>query len=396
MTSQVAVYNMNGIAIASDTVVTSSSNAGSKTTSNSEKIYELGEGHNVLVMHYGGTTLNDVNHQFQFAEWALTLTQPLKTLTDYLDAYVKWTSFGKKFHSEESEAVEMRGVIHEHFEYIKKQINQEFDSLELGEELSDEERSTAIIALNKRVIQDGLDYLKSLPLFVGLTEVSASEALKAAKIDLSKYIDDSFDGYILNAGLKTLLKNSAIATIARFQDMHWDSYLAFVGFGAEDPFPGVIVVTCRGIYAGQLVHFKGEKTVITPGQMNAEISRFAQGDAIQAFLFGYNSDILAGVKWSIEKEINGKFAEAEAEASEIRDKVAEYISDHSWRRYRQPILRQVAGMNLFGLAELARTLVSIQATFSESQDGPVSVGGLIEVVTIDRVNGVRWKQRLPR
>jgi hypothetical protein len=396
MTSQVAVYNMNGIAIASDTVVTSSSHAGSKTTSNSEKIYELGEEHKVLVMHYGGTTLNDVNHQFQFSEWALTLKEPLKTLSDYLDAYVKWTTVGKKFHSADSESERMRAVIAEHFEYLKRQIDQEYNSVAWDPEESEEARTASIIAMNKKHVQDGLEYLKSLELYEGMSEVTASEALKAAKLDLSKIIDEAFEGYYLNTGIKTLLKNSAIATLARAQDMEWDSYLAFVGYGVEDPFPGTIVLQCRSIYAGQLLCTKGNRSVIAPGKMNAEIERFAQGAAIQAFIFGYNADILSGVRWSVEKEINANFENASQKAAEIREKVADYIADHSWRTYRRPLLRHVAGMNMYGLAELARTLVSIQATFSESQDGPVSVGGLIEVVTIDRVNGVRWKQRLPR
>ena len=47
------------------------------------------------------------------------------------------------------------------------------------------------------------------------------------------------------------------------------------------------------------------------------------------------------------------------------------------------------------MSELVRTLVGLQATSSEAKDGPVSVGGLIEVVTIDRVNGIQWRSKLP-
>lgn len=396
MTSQVAVFNMNGIAVASDTVVTSSSKAGSKTTSNSEKIYELGANHKILVMHYGGTTLNDVNHQFQFAEWALTLQNPLKSVEDYMDAYIKWSSVGRKFHSQQSETNLLMSVILEHFEWVKKQIDSEFENLEFEEDSSEDERNTQIAKLNKQKVQDGLDFLKSLDLYHGLTEVTASEAIKAAKIDLGKLVDETFDGYVMTSAIKTALKNSAIATVAREQEMEWQSYLAFVGYGADDPFPSTQVLACRGYYGGQLVFSKGSKNDIQPGSTNAEITRFAQGEAIEAFLKGYNRDILNGITWSIEREIIGFFPEQSNIANQISEKVVEYIEGHSWRNYVRPLLQQVAGMNLFALAELARTMVSIQATFSESQDGPVSVGGLIEVATIDRVNGVQWKQRLPR
>ena len=398
MTSQVAIYNMNGMAIASDTVVTSTSPAGSKTTANAEKIYEIGPDHKVLVMHYGGTTLNDLHHQFHFAEWALTQREPLATLADYVEAYVKWTSYGRRFHSDKSEGFMMLSVIEDHFNELKARIDSAYSAFERSPQMTDEEVSNFVISLNKQHIAAGLDHLKSCETFAGASEVSAKEALKAAGIDLGKLVDEAFDGYIVNPALKTLLKNSAVQSLIRKQSMPWDSYLAFVGYGKDDPFPGVIVLSCRGFYMGQLMHDRGEKTVIQPGLYNSEISRFAQSEAIEAFLQGYNTDIMNGVTWSIENQLQTLMGdEFNPQLSEkVRANVLEYIETHSWRRYVQPILRQVAGMNLFGLAELARTLVSIQATFSESQDGPVSVGGLIEVVTIDRVNGVQWKQRLPR
>lgn len=398
MTSQVAIYNMNGMAIASDTVVTSTSPAGSKTTANAEKIYEIGADHKVLVMHYGGTTLNDLHHQFHFAEWALTQREPLNTLNDYVEAYVKWTSYGRRFHSDKSEGFMMRNVIDDHFTELKTRIDNAYSNFERTPEMSDDEVANFALSINKLHITAGMDHLKSLEFFTGASDVTAKEALKSAGIDLGKLVDEAFDEYILNPALKTLLKNSAVQALIRKQSMPWDSYLAFVGYGKDDPFPGVIVLTCRGFYMGQLMHHKGDKTVIQPGLYNSEISRFAQSGAIEAFLQGYNTDIMNGVTWSIENQMQNLMGEGfdPKLAENVRTNVLEYIESHSWRRYVQPLLRQVAGMNLFGLAELARTLVSIQATFSEAQDGPVSVGGLIEVVTIDRVNGVQWKQRLPR
>jgi hypothetical protein len=52
-------------------------------------------------------------------------------------------------------------------------------------------------------------------------------------------------------------------------------------------------------------------------------------------------------------------------------------------------------MSLDGLAELADSLVDLQATSTFAQDGPATVGGLIEVATIDRIHGVKWVRKLP-
>jgi hypothetical protein len=397
MTSQVVVYNMNGIAIASDTVVTSTSDAGSKTTANAEKIYELGPKHKVLAVHYGGTALNDVSHQFHFAEWALTLDEPLPRLTDYVHSYIEWT--GKsKFHTPSSEAGEMRGALNNHFAEIKRRMNSFYDAWEPKDSTTEAEDILELEQANQKIAEEGLVYLKALSLYEGMTEAKSRVAIKAAGIDLSEMIDSFFEGFRLNARFKSIIKSSAPYVLARAQSMPWDSFMAFTGYGLNDPFPGTQVLTCRSIYADQLIFDLEEKTEISPGPLSAEISRFAQGDAIEAFLKGYNTDIINGFSWAIEKHVRELAGDTVAPeiATQVAANAVEYIENHSWKRYVQPILRQVAGMNLFGMAELARTLVSIQATFSEAQDGPVSVGGVIEVVTIDRVNGVRWKNRLPR
>ena len=77
------------------------------------------------------------------------------------------------------------------------------------------------------------------------------------------------------------------------------------------------------------------------------------------------------------------------------DVVTRFRRRVAWKSYVSPMLNQISGMNLFSMSELARTLVGLQATSSESKDGPVSVGGLIEVLTIDRTNGIQWRSKLP-
>lgn len=398
MTSQVAIYNMNGIAIASDTVVTSTSDFGSKTTANSEKIYELGPSHKVLVMHYGGTTLNDVHHQFHLAEWSLSLSAPLPKLEDYINNYINWTNTTKRYHSSESETLEMKAVIYDHFKEIANRMDAAFESWEPLDGATEEESIAEITRINERIANEGLAYLKSLPAYSNMTETDAKVAIKAAGVDLSEMVSNTFDRFYTSPNLIKTMKTSASFALSREQSMPWDSFLAFTGYGSDDPFPGVMVLTCRSIYAGKFIYSKDEKIQIKPGTLNSEISRFAQDDAIEAFLRGYNNDILSGFSWAIEKHVRELMPNDSPSdlPIRVRDSVVDYVKSHSWRRYVNPILRQVSGMNLFALAELARTLVSIQATSSESKDGPVSVGGAIEVATIDRVNGVRWKHRLPR
>ena len=51
-------------------------------------------------------------------------------------------------------------------------------------------------------------------------------------------------------------------------------------------------------------------------------------------------------------------------------------------------------MSIVNLANFAESLVGIQALSTYSQLGAATVGGLIEVVTIDRSEGVIWHQKI--
>lgn len=59
------------------------------------------------------------------------------------------------------------------------------------------------------------------------------------------------------------------------------------------------------------------------------------------------------------------------------------------------MLKTIEAMSTSSLADLAESLVGLQATSTYSKAGAATVGGLIEVVTIDRIKGVQWKRRLP-
>lgn len=397
MTSQVAVYNLLGMAIASDTVATQNSDRGSKTTGNAEKIYEIGPGHKLVVLHYGSTGLNDLHHQFHFNEWARTVSKPFSKLSDYIKAYIKWSNNGPKLHSAESEVREMSYYIYDHMSYLSHRLHSESPEAPSEKKPSKADEEQTWNSFVERIFKDGLAHLRALDHFDSFTDAEAREAIKAAKIDLNEIIKDAFGEQILSPKAISILKRSAPLVLSRKQSMPTDSYLAFAGYGDKDPFAGVQIITIRGIYGGSLKYHVGELVQIGTGSDQTQISTFAQSEAIDAFARGYNNDILMRMKWGVRTKAQNALGDAAGEIPrKLAEDVVDDIAEYSWRTYTQPVLKRVAGMNLHSLAELAKSLVGMQATFSEAQDGPVSVGGLIEVVTIDRIDGVRWKTRLPR
>ena len=397
MTSQVAVYNLLGMAIASDTVATQSSDRGSKTTANAEKIYEIGANHKLVALHYGSTGLNDLHHQFHFNEWALTVQKPLAKLGDYIKAYIKWTNSGPKLHSPGSEDREMRYYIYDHMNFISHRLQSEAPAPSDGKKQSKAEQESAWDSFVESICKQGLDYLRSLDHFDEFTDTDARAALKASNVDVDEIIKDTFGDQFLSTRATSILKRSAPLILSRKQTMPTDSYLAFAGYGTRDSFASVQIVTMRGIYGSGVKYHIGELVQIGTGSDQAQISTFAQSEAIDSFARAYNNDILLRVKWAVRTKAQAALGDHAGDIpSRLSQEVVDDMSEYSWRTYTQPVLKRVAGMNTHSLAELAKALVGMQATFSEAQDGPVSVGGLIEVLTIDRINGVHWKTRLPR
>jgi len=400
MTSQVAVYNQLGIALASDTVSTAFSDNGAKTTGNSEKIFELGNDHKVVVLHYGSTGLNDLLHQFHVNEWRLSLEGPLPTLEDYVANYRNWSANGARFHSADSIALDATAFIRNYFESVKGAIDTEVhgDASLVG--LSEEEFNARALTTNESIAKERLDELKALPLFDGMTEVKARAIIKAHAIDVNSLIDEVFGGYVQSPALLRTLRSSAPYMLARRQSWRWDSTLVFAGYGDKDAFPGTITLSCRGLIDGLLLAHQADTVRIAPEDLRWELSNFAQGDAIESFLSGVNKDVRNQIAWAVDSLVRDMTQDdPNADIDFVNGKVRvvlDKLDSYTWKNYLGPIGRHISGLNVSSLANLGETLVGMQATASQSKDGPVSVGGFIEVVTIDRIEGVLWVRRMPR
>ena len=393
MTSQVAVMNLKGIAIASDTVVTLSS--GSKTMGNTPKIYEIGESHKVLVMHSGGTELNDSPVALYVSEWGRTIPTPLPALQDYVESFTKWVGRESSIHQKGSEVGVMTSVLQEHFKWVQGKCQSFLSNTQIKEEENERAFKKRIQDGLKVKIQEGLDFLNRQPTIKGFSLTMAQKALEDSNYDLDNWVDYYFGEMKLSPSNIELMKSSASLALTKWQSLDNDSTLAFVGFGAEEPYCGTIKVTCRGIYAGGLKSNVDERFGVATDDKTG-IVHFAQGDAIAAFLRGYN--------WKISDKVNQLYrskmmAEFDIEGSEeaiskIIDEVDDALSDYSHEEFVSPMLSTINAMSLHSLGEFAESLVGLQATATYAKSGPATVGGLIEVATIDRTSGIRWIKAL--
>ena len=397
MTAQVAVMNLSGIAVASDTFVTTFTGGEAKSMGNSQKIYELGPQHKVAILHSGSIGINQIPHHLHLAEWSKSLSLPLPTLQAYADSYRTWSASEKRMLTPGSEAKIINTTLNEHYYDLARVLDDTREGISLDEGASDRKRKTAVQNAYKQAISENERYLDGLDNYVGVTEKSVQKSLADHGTDVADKVQYIFSRFELPQVEFEALIDLAPLILLKVQPMKTDSELAFVGYGDEEPFGGVIRMTCRGLYAGALVALTKERYKVAPTENASGISYFAQREAMWAFIAGYTSDIMEEVKRLIWQKVEEKWGETTDEpigwnlAQEIEAEVQAY----SQSKFVDPMLSTIEAMGLNSLAELADSLVGLQATSTYSKAGAATVGGLIEVMTIDRINGIQWKRRLP-
>jgi hypothetical protein len=135
----------------------------------------------------------------------------------------------------------------------------------------------------------------------------------------------------------------------------------------------------------------------------------AQATAIKAIVRGI-SPIGEELTWNIAQKLFNKATErvfeskkySEAKKEELRNILAasftevvqeelEEFTEHNFDAF----MDTADSLNARDLAEIAEKLVAAEGLVAENDWDQATVGGFVEVLTIDLENGLRWLKRLP-
>jgi hypothetical protein len=80
---------------------------------------------------------------------------------------------------------------------------------------------------------------------------------------------------------------------------------------------------------------------------------------------------------------------------EVTVEIEDAIREYAVASFTLPLLATIGNLNLNNLAKLADSLIGMQSIKSAASPHPATVGGLIEILLIDREHGFRWFRKLP-
>lgn len=387
VTSQIALFNSLGVAIASDTVTTHTQGSSVKTTNNSEKIWVVGPHHLVAVASSDAVFVNGINVRNLVTEWSRDLTDPLPHIEDYPQSFLSWLANHHALATEDSQALRINQLLFDHYSYIKRRTDY------LIRESGVNDPHEGFLA---QVIGEANEHLKSLPNYPGCSDEMEHPALGVDGVELIEILEGQFSAFPFFEKYRDSLEAQAPLILSRVQDVPGESELAFVGFGRRDFFAKSIRLHLKGFF-GNRWRTQLDDPFPSESDNSGSIAMFAQSHAIQGFLRGAHDYVInqaIDLAWdAVYQAVDNDEDEKRADAA--ADSLRSKLETLQWDRYVSPMLDTIGGLPLTDLASLAQSLVGIQAIRAAAETGPATVGGVIETMVISKSHGTQWINRLP-
>lgn len=388
MTSQIAILSMFGAAVASDTVVTSHSRGQRKVTPNTSKVIELGPDHKVLVLNSGNLYLNNYPHEIQIKEWAKTLPGPLPTLASYVQSYEDWAASETKFSTQASVTAVLEKLAYEAYDLASDLVETERQEMEPADFINSRKRNIC----DKKTLEWYLDFWEAKDDFAAISRAKLRSQLGENSL-VRSVVEESNSHTLmpLSKSNKLLLEKVIEVMIGKqFLAEGFNSTLGFIGFGADEPFPGYVILDCRGVYAGGLMATKTSWKITedNPGR----IQYFAQHRSMKGIIDGIHPDMFTRVM----DEFKDLASVPLVDNTSLVETFKERLEEASYELFINPLFDNLGAYSILEMTDLADRLVGIEVLSSSIfRDDISTVGGTIEVASIDSEKGVLWHRKLP-
>lgn len=401
MTSQIAVFNLTGVAVASDSVTTVTRGGETRTFTGAQKVFDLGPDHRVVAMTCGEARFMDVPYSVLVPQWRATLAGPLAHIEDYAESFTDWLVARTDLFGAERQAALLSWLVQDYYLHVRRVILGRLADIGIEGERWD---SLEVVRLVDDVVSECVDSLESR---LDLDDVDAAADgvyLAAQRPAVEEAFEYVFDDTPRTVDSDAILREVVPPLILRKRE-GWslDSVVAFIGYGSQDTFPGHQAVDLTGLVDGRIRMRRWERAAVNVN-LNSLLTPFAQSEAIDTFLRAYNRRMVSIAHDCIDSAIDevlglcGSGSDLESEAlaqsrQQAHQRLTDEIDAWSWDSFVAPMLDTVASLPPADLARMADSLVGVQALRAHSTTVQPSVGGRIALVTITPEEGVTWLRR---
>jgi hypothetical protein len=412
MTCEIAIMNLQAVALAADSAMTVSRWVGSKRQvryfEGSNKIFQLSDRHPVGIMVFDSANLQDVPWELIIKEFRRHLgSTEFGTLNEYaqhLFDFIRTDPLcfpaarrAGRFIEEDAQAAVLFVMqrLREALQLTEAPASEDDKKLTIDTYLA-QQITTAESTPLPPIFGAGADTAaieRHLPAIEAQAGSTIAWAQKEGFIHADRTVDPAA---LAKLGVLTLFREYAAVMGC--------TGVVLAGYGRDDLYPALCEFNCFGVLLDQFVYTAQGEQAITPDRP-AVIKPFATTSMVNTFLLGFNEEVYNTVAAEFEKSANSlgeiikkelKVADIPSFEKHVKDHTTEYQAAWSSKvsgAHFRPINHVVSSLPINEMAELAETLIMLESLKEKVTAPTESVGGPIDVAVISRHEGFIWIKR---
>lgn len=415
MTAEICLLNKNGLVFAADSAVTVANNQDSKVFNSANKLFSLGDNHDIGIMIYGNADFMGMPWEVIIKEFKQTLgNEKYKTVEDYTSLFFDFVKGIKQVKNKVSLSMVIDNYVFEIFEFIynrfQSELSEAMNSFEnQNSQDYDEFTNDVFIDVIEEIYQSSKNidpFKKRIP--EGKFEKKYGEIIKSSYQSLC---ENNLGGISYK---KTASKFSLIVQNFLYnKDFYSNNHTGIVigGYGLKDLLPKVFSYTVEG-YIDQSLKYKQEKKSVTIeiDNIQSSVIPFAQQEMVHTIMKGIDPELQFDLEQLIEKsflflrellEERDVIDATDENCKDVYNSVSESvvdalrdsIKDLSEKKFSNPITSMLSIMPKEELPVMAETLVNITSFKRKFSMSLETVGGPIDVLLITKSDGPIWIKR---
>jgi hypothetical protein len=400
MTTEIAIMNSSGIALAADSALTVSKDGGTLHFHGINKIFGLSAVDPVAIMVHGRPEFMDIPWEIiikSFRDQAGV--RNLSKLRDYSDAFLKHMRIFCRQYVD----VDRANIALEEYtsSFIEETLSSVIDGMygpaRLGKLKADDASIDKLRSMVDGILSNQIDILNDV-----LLKKKVDQNREALFIDYyNKYYSDyaknrcSVAYANMSVSARTIDKLVALIPkmILRRIVCRSRSGIVIAGYGYDEIMPSFISIDMNS-YVGNILVFREKDHKSINHTTRAAFQCFGQSEAVNSFLCGVSDKFKNQFRRRVQQVFAARNPARRMAAQQgFADQAFDEISEEVESFFRENILSTVALLPKQSLAEIANNLIMLSSIKNHIGEMDGSVGGPVSLAVITKGDGLIWLNR---